>query len=88
MGMGDKPKTFTPSYAAIRDEVIGKSFAACMMRPCPEPHVIARYGIGGVANVSVYTCRKCRYKVEYKYHGGLSCGLEDGVQARKAGRHS
>lgn len=85
MGMGDRKQPLTPSYAPIRDDVIGKSFAACMMRSCPEPHVIKRYGIGGVANVSVYTCRKCRYRVEYKYHGGLSCGLDNSVQARKAG---
>lgn len=88
MGMGDKPKAFSPRYGAIRDDVIGKSFAACMMRECPEPHVIARFGVGGVANVSVYTCRKCLHKVEYKLHGGISCGLDERVQARTAGRHS
>lgn len=85
MGMGDKKKPFIPSYAPVRDDVIGRSFAPCAVRPCPEPHVIARFGVGGVANVSIYTCRKCKYKVEYKYHGGLSCGLEDSVHARKKG---
>lgn len=85
MGMGDAKKQFTPKYTPVRDDVIGKSFAPCAVRSCPEPHVIARYGVGGVANVSVYTCRKCRHKVEYKYHGGISCGLDERVQARKTG---
>lgn len=74
MGMGDKQIPYTPSYAPVRDDTNGKMFSQCAMRSCPEPHVIARYGVGGVANVSVYTCRKCRYKVTYKYHGGLGCG--------------
>lgn len=62
----------------IRDDVIGKPFAETTMRQCPEPHVINRYGVGGVANVSVYTCRRCKYRKEYKLHGGVSCtyGLE------------
>ena len=85
MGMGDKKQPFSPGYKPIRDDVIGKSFSHCAMRSCPEPHVIARYGVGGVANVSVYTCRKCRHRVEYKLHGGISCGLENGIQARKKG---
>ena len=76
MGMGDRPKAFSPSYATIRDDVIGKPFSVCMMRSCPEPHVIKRYGAGGVANVSVYVCRKCRYRKEYELHGGVSCTYE------------
>ena len=74
MGMGDAKPPYTPTYTPIRDDVIGKTFAACCVRSCPEPHVIRRYGVGGVANVSVYTCRKCRYVKNYKYHGGVSCG--------------
>lgn len=74
MGMGDTPIKYTPSYKPIRDDVIGKSFASCMIRSCPEPNVIKRYGTGGKANVSVWTCKKCRYAVRYKFHGGVSCG--------------
>lgn len=73
MGMGDKPKAFSPHHNAVRDDVIGKAFSDCLMRSCPEPHVIKRYGTGGVANVSVYVCRKCRYRKEYELHGGVSC---------------
>lgn len=76
MGMGDKPKAFSPYHNTVRDDVIGKAFADCLMRPCPEPHVKKRYGTGGVANVSVYVCRKCRYVKTYKLHGGVSCTYE------------
>ena len=73
MGMGDKPKQFVPSYTPIRDDVIGKRFSPCLMRSCPEPHVIARYGVGGVANVSLWTCRRCKYHAEEKFYLGVSC---------------
>ena len=56
MGKGDKPKAFAPYHKTVRDDVIGKAFADCLMRSCPEPHVIKRYGTGGIVNVSVYTC--------------------------------
>ena len=81
MGMGDKKVPYVPKYEPIRDDVIGKRFAPCTIRSCPEPHVIARFGVGGIANVSVHTCRKCKYRKEYKFHGGLGCtyGLENGV---------
>ena len=74
MGMGDKKEPYTPKYEPIRDDVIGKRFSPCAMRSCPEPHVLAKYGVGGVANVSVYTCRKCKHQVLFKYHGGVKCG--------------
>ncbi len=76
MGMGDKKKSFEPSYEPIRDDVIGKTFTPGSIRQCPEPHVIKRYGVGGIANVSVYTCRKCRYVINHKWFGGVSCGYE------------
>ena len=59
---------------AVRDDVLGKMFIQGAVRSCPEPHVIKRYGVGGIANVSVWTCRKCRYVKTYKWHGGVSCG--------------
>lgn len=74
MGMGDKPIPFVPSDRKIRDDVIGKSFASVSMRSCPHPKVISKYGVGGVANVSVYTCRKCRFVIKEKLFGGVRCG--------------
>ena len=73
MGMGDAKKPFNPFHKTIRDDVNGKCFAECLMRQCPHPSVIRRYGTGGVVMVSVYTCRKCRHKKEYHFHGGVSC---------------
>lgn len=72
--MGDKKAPFIPSYEPIRDDVIGKRFDPVCMRSCPHPKVQDKYGVGGVANVSVYTCRKCRFVKTYPYHGGVSCG--------------
>ena len=63
----------TANYAPVRDDVIGKFFAASLMRSCPEPHVIKAFGSGGVAMVSIYTCKRCKYRKEYKLHGGVSC---------------
>lgn len=74
MGMGDRKAPYTPSYEPVRDDVLGKMFSPCAVRNCPEPHVIKRYGVGGVANVSVWTCRKCKYVKTYKWHGGVGCG--------------
>lgn len=73
MGAGDKKVQSTPSYEPILDDVIGKLFSPGCVRPCPHPKVIKRYGVGGKANVSVYTCRKCRY-VEKVMGGGVRCG--------------
>lgn len=82
MGMGDKKEPFHPKYHPIMDEVIGKEFAPCCMRACPHPAVIRRFGIGGVANVSVYTCRKCKHHVVSQFRVGESCSYgkseEDG----------
>lgn len=77
MGMGDAKKPFNPFYKTVRDDVLGKYFAECLVRSCPHPSVIARYGTGGVVNVSVYTCRKCKYKKEYQFHGGVSCTYDE-----------
>ena len=82
MDMGDPQTPYIPSYAPIRDDVIGKEFAPVTMRRCPEPHVIAKYGIGGVANVSIYTCRRCKYHSDY--YKGVKCnfGLAEELQTR------
>ena len=76
MGMGDIPIPYTPNHNLVRDDVIGREFVACATRSCPHPAVIQRYGVGGVANVSIYTCRRCRHKVANKFDGGLACELE------------
>ena len=76
LGMGDKKPTYVPSYTPIRDDVIGKVFSPCCVRQCPHPSVQAKYGVGGVANVSVYTCRKCRCVVKHEFFGGVSCGYK------------
>ena len=74
MGMGDKKETFAPSYKTIRDDVNGFSFAPCCMQSCPHPNVISKYGVGGVAHVSIYTCRKCKFVIKEKLFGGVRCG--------------
>lgn len=77
MGMGDKPKAFEPSYVPVRCDVSGKMFTPGCVRSCPEPHVIKKFGVGGVANVSVYVCRKCRYVIKHPMMGGVSCGYTE-----------
>jgi len=79
MGQGDKKATYDPKYEPVRDDVNGRMFSSGCVRRCPEPHVIIRYGIGGVANVSVYTCRKCKYHTDEKWFGGVRCayGLDE-----------
>ncbi len=81
VGQGDKPIPYKPEHWAARDDVIGKEFASCLMRPCPHPKVIKRFGVGGVANVSVYTCRRCKYHQIQPLFLGVSCvyELEEGV---------
>ena len=74
MGAGDKKTQFTPSFEPIVDDVIGKAFSPGCVRSCPHPNVIKKYGIGGKANVSVYTCRMCRYVIKEQMMGGVRCG--------------
>ena len=64
----------------IRCDVSGYSFSSISVRECPEPNVIRRYGSGGVAHVSVYVCRKCRYAIPCKFFGGLTCALDQKAQ--------
>lgn len=73
MGLGDEKRNINPSYAPIVDDVIGKRFAPVCMRSCPHPKVIEKYGVGGVANVSVWVCRKCRYHKNMEMFGGVKC---------------
>lgn len=75
MGMGDRKPPYEPNFAPIRDDTNGKMFSPECVRRCPHPGVIAKYGTGGIANVSVYTCRKCRFVVNHPMMGGVSCGF-------------
>ena len=61
-------------YDPVRCDVTGKMWTPGAVRECPEPHVRARYGVGGIAHVCVYVCRKCKYVKTYPYHGGVGCG--------------
>lgn len=74
MGMGDEKIPYTPSYAPVRDDVNGKMFSSVCVRSCPHPAVIKKYGVGGKANVSIYTCRRCKYIVVFQHFGGAGCG--------------
>ena len=78
MGMGDKKQPYAPKYEPIRDDVLGMRFAPCAMRSCPHPAVIRKYGVGGEAMVSIYTCKRCKHHINYDFHGGVGCGY-DGV---------
>ena len=77
MGMGDKKQPFEPQNEPVRDDTNGKMFSHGCVRSCPHPGVIAKYGTGGIANVSVYTCRKCRYVIKHPMMGGVSCGYSE-----------
>lgn len=81
MGMGDKRKPFEPVHPYILDVVRGQRFAECAMRSCPHPAVIRKYGVGGEANVSIYTCKKCKYSKRFQFYGGVDCtyGLGEAV---------
>lgn len=80
MGMGDRPKAYTPSYAPILCDVTGKMFAPCAIQQCHEPHVVKRYGTGGVCNVSIYVCRKCKHKLTFQNCGAIGCGYKEKVE--------
>lgn len=89
MGMGDTKRPYQPEEYKIRDDVLLLTFPRCAMRQCPHPSVIRKYGVGGVANVSLYVCRRCKYHETYQYHGGVGCTygkLEQDVQAGETDR--
>lgn len=80
MGMGDQKTPFVPFYDPVRCDVSGKRFSPGCIRSCPEPHVIAKYGIGGAANVSIWVCRMCKYHINEKWFGGVRCGYVEQVK--------
>lgn len=77
MGMGDKPKPYTDSYRPVLCDVTQKLFAPCCVQECREPRVAKKYGDGLVAHVSIYVCRKCKYKVPVQFCGALGCALRE-----------
>ena len=79
MGMGDQKERYVPKHPAIRCDVTGKMFHVLAVRECPNRHVIARYGTGGVAHVNMYSCRKCVFGIKYEQHGGVGCGYGLGL---------
>ena len=79
MGMGDKKERYVPYHPSVRCDVTGKMFHSMAIRECPNRHVIARYGTGGVAHVNMYSCRKCVFGVKHKFFGGVSCGYGLGL---------
>ncbi len=70
------------NYKTERCDVSGLRFSTRAIMECHEPHLVRRYGTGGVAHVSVWVCKKCRYAETYELHGGISCGL-DKLQTRE-----
>ena len=65
------------NYKPIYDDVLGVAFDPCLMRRCPHPSVIKKYGTGGVVNTSVYVCKKCRHHIDEKWFGGVRCGYNN-----------
>lgn len=58
----------------ILDNVRNQQFDEHVMRECPNPKIIEKYGQNGKCMVSVYTCLRCKRAVHYQWHGGISCG--------------
>lgn len=87
MGTGDRKAPYQPKHPHIPDAVSGRAFAECAMRSCPHPAVIRRFGTGGEAMVSIYTCKKCKHHTEYQFHGGIGCSyaVEPSIQERAEG---
>ena len=85
VGQGDKKIPYRPDSKPVRCDISGKTFYHGAIRECRDEAVTRRYGVGGVAHVSVWVCRKCRHAIQYKYHGGLGCELETGIPERKTG---
>lgn len=73
MGQGDQKPKYSPAHKPIYDNVLGLSFAECVMRHCPHPEVQKKYGVGGECNVSVYVCQKCQFGVKHKLFAGWGC---------------
>lgn len=56
--------------------VLNRMYASCSVRSCPHPAVIAKYGNGGAATVSIYTCRKCKYVERARLYEGYGCSYK------------
>lgn len=84
MGQGDVKPPFRPSYKPILCAVQNREFSPCLMHDCKEPHVMDRYGTSGHCMVSIYVCRKCKYKDKHPLCGALGCkyGTENATENR------
>ena len=63
----------TEKTGFLKDDTNGKYFASFLVRPCPHPAVIRKYGRNGVCNVSVATCKTCRHMMRAEYDA-IVCG--------------
>lgn len=61
----------------IKCDVTGKEFPESEVFTCREPNVAKGFGDGETAHVNMFICKKCKYVVKYKYHGGISCGYSE-----------
>ncbi len=85
MGMGDSKKPYEPVHGKVLDVVLNLQFADCAVRECPHPGVIKRYGTGGIATVSIYTCKKCKFSEKAQWYGGWRCGYGMGLSPGEKG---
>lgn len=76
MGMGDKKIPYRPDSRPVRCDVSGKVFYHGCVRECHDEAVTRRYGVGGVAHVSIWVCRRCRHAIVNPFHGGIGCDHE------------
>lgn len=61
----------------IMDSVDGNYYREESVRQCPHPGIIKKYGqISGVVNIHFTRCRKCKYAITFRYHGGVKCGYK------------
>ena len=60
----------------LYDDIYHLKWLPGQAQKCPHPWVIEKYGIGGECVVSIYTCRKCRFRIEEDrlVYGGIICG--------------
>lgn len=57
----------------LKDDVDGKYYVSFLVRPCPHPAVIRKYGKNGICNVSVPTCKNCKHMMRAEYDA-IICG--------------
>lgn len=82
MGMGDVKRPYQPPTFRARCDVDREEYDSRIIRSCPHPAVISRYGrMSGKANVSIYQCRKCQFGDVRPFDGSVGCNYESEVKA-------